>query len=161
MTRIHQFNLIYLSIFLLIYSVFSCRTRPLQGPPGLRPSLPFETLDTGILINPAGEHLVFTDRKTWTEFWDSHTNAYINDRRAPAPEVDFSRYMLVGIFFGQDSGCQTIVSSVSRVETDSEGIHIIFHQIHNLGLCDMVVYPQQVIQIPRSALPVLFEETLD
>lgn len=49
---------------------------------------------------PAPQVLVFRDLPAWTQFWQSSTRRDLNFQPYPAPAVDFTTHMVVGVTAG-------------------------------------------------------------
>ncbi|MFC0250805.1 protease complex subunit PrcB family protein [Massilia consociata] len=101
----------------------------------------------------APRQVVVKDGAAWAALWAEHSKT-----RIAAPEVDFSRQMLVGVFAGDvDSGCKTV--SVLHVGTRDGRMVVEYEErdITPVAICLPVVsQPMQVVAVPRSDVPVEF-----
>ncbi|UCE66599.1 MAG: hypothetical protein JSU85_00870 [Candidatus Zixiibacteriota bacterium] len=94
---------------------------------------------------------VFEDNDSWDSFCDEYWGGGI-----PRPEVDFENNMIIGIFWGQTSGCYEWVNCVRTVFIRRGVIEVHISPMPDLGDCEMIVYPMQVIKIRSHELPVEF-----
>lgn len=95
----------------------------------------------------------------WERFWQSHVNGYGPDGQPPRPpEIDFSRHMVVGVFWGGSihGGCHNYARAIRRVEAVGDGLVVYVGPLPDLGQCRMIVHPIQVIVVPRVGGEVRF-----
>ena len=97
------------------------------------------------------------DQATWDAFWQAHAPV-----GGPAPAVDFSQDMLIGVFWGtRTNGCFSFVDAIERVRLrvalNTTGvIEVELGPLPDLGTCAGTVYPLQVISVDTTAAPVDF-----
>lgn len=89
--------------------------------------------------------------KYWQGGWDQYSNPI------PPPSIDFSKYMLIGIFWGQGfSGCRTISRSIESISSENQQIYVEVGPREFLGECLEIVYPFYVVKILRTGYRVNF-----
>jgi hypothetical protein len=116
-------------------------------------SVPFGTLDRGDdssagMRTPA----VFTDRPSWRSFWNEH------DPGSPAPEVDFSRDMVVAGIVGvrEEAGDSVEVRRILQVD---QGTLVELWEVVPGDFCtpaDRIHVPFHIVVSPRTPDPVRF-----
>ncbi|UCC79964.1 MAG: hypothetical protein JSW64_00995, partial [Candidatus Zixiibacteriota bacterium] len=93
---------------------------------------------------------VFRDYESWTTFCFEHWRS-----RDIRPLVDFEKYMIIAIFWGQSGGCYSWANGVKDVFIRQGVIEV--HLIEpDLGYCDMIIWPLQVIKMKKYDLPIEF-----
>ncbi len=101
------------------------------------------------------ETIIFKNAQAWEAFWYDHTDQD-NFPQEP-PKVDFSQYMLIAVFWGSGySGCVEWVDAIESVVKEDTFINVHVGTLPDLGLCEMIVYPLQVVKIEQMDLPVKF-----
>jgi hypothetical protein len=103
--------------------------------------------------------IVFRDRAEFDKFWQQTFNS--PTYKAPPPEVDFSRDMLIVAAMGaQPSPVYTIIVE-SACEVDNK-LEVLVHST-DYSLCGaqlgVVVQPMDMVRVPKTDLPVVFRET--
>ncbi|NRF67041.1 hypothetical protein HLB44_08615 [Aquincola sp. S2] len=103
----------------------------------------------------AGQY-VFRTQAEWQRFWAEHPHHDSHSRR-PAPDVDFTRYAVAGVFAGPKPRCRSLAITDSR--SDNETITLRYRVItfgqstpssciggdmFFLNLADGVLVPRQV-----------------
>jgi hypothetical protein len=133
-----------------------------ESPPG---SLPLERVPAGDLDLPLRGAAVVRDAGRWLTLWHRFgTLAWTDSGRVQqtGPAVDFHRWMLAVVATGSESGCSNDASLVRSVEErpDSILVHVSREPPDGSGFmeftCLMIVYPLDVVRIPRSRKPVGF-----
>jgi hypothetical protein len=108
---------------------------------------------------------VVKDETSFAQIWDRATSAL--DEPPPAPEVDFSRHMVVVVGAGRSNpGDQIQVDSVGfRREADprdpEEEIEVIYFVVRTIVEADPfpgVSYPIEIVRVDRSDAPIRWEE---
>ena len=102
--------------------------------------------------------LVFRERGEFEKFWEDLTR--LHSYKAPAPEVDFSREMLIVAAMGSrpSSGYEIIVESACEVDNQLE-VLVRSTDYSRCGLqLGIVIQPLDMGRLPRSDLPVVFKE---
>ncbi len=95
--------------------------------------------------------VVFRSEDEWQTFWLENNQEPLGTP-APSSAVDFKHQMLVGIFWGRQSGCLSGPSSRSRVksvERRGDDLEIVLDSQQGFGLCRATGYPQQIIEVDR------------
>ncbi len=108
---------------------------------------------------------VVKDEISFSQIWDRATSAL--DDPPPAPEVDFSRHMVVVVGAGRsDPGDQIQVDSVgfrmvANPRNPDREIEVIYFVVRTVLESDPfpgVSYPIEIVRVDRSDLPVQWEE---
>ncbi len=74
-----------------------------------------------------------------------------------APAFDFETRMLIGVFWGHGySGCGDETESIERIERLQSEIEVRIGPVTDLGDCEAIVSPRQVVSVARSPVPVVF-----
>jgi hypothetical protein len=91
---------------------------------------------------------VIRDQSSWEAFWQQH------GEKTPAPSVDFQRETVFGVFYGGafHSGCRSAVEVIRDVNRSGGTVEIRIGPLPDLGPCDAVVYPLDVVvaDVPPS-----------
>ncbi|NIM60838.1 MAG: hypothetical protein GTO30_04060 [Acidobacteria bacterium] len=102
--------------------------------------------------------LVFRDQATWDAFWQAHAPL-----AGSAPVHDFSREMLIGVFWGaQGTGCVEFVNSIRSVRARIDGVNMLgtievdIGPLPPLGSCATPINPLQVVTVEATITPVEF-----
>jgi hypothetical protein len=106
-------------------------------------------------VHTPGE-VVVKDAAGWAALWAEHAR---KDR--VLPEVDFGRDMVVGIFLGDlASGCPEI--RIDNIVDDKTRRTVRYSVVQPIGvLCTAnVKSPAQLLVLPRTELPIVFEKKL-
>ncbi|WP_165497815.1 protease complex subunit PrcB family protein [Pseudoduganella albidiflava] len=101
------------------------------------------------------ETVVVRDAAAWNELWARHKSRSVPV--LPVPQVDFNRYMVIGVFIGsRPNGCfKTTVTDVYR---SGRKIHVtrVDHQPDPRAVCTQALTtPSHLIMVERSDLPVV------
>lgn len=136
----------------------------LTGCPGSRNLKPvtFNTdVKCGGLQYLESGHMVFHDAESWEKFWGDYCRVITADGiQIPAPEVDFSSRMLIGVFSGEKpNGGYSI--TIHRVLEDNKKIVVEFEEASPDpgAMVPMVItYPCHIISIAHSDKSVEFTE---
>jgi len=103
---------------------------------------------------------VFRDSLAWAQFWDAHVSLLDqNFQPYPPPSVDFNQEMIIGVYWGYYyTGCRIIdrIEAINGIYKRSNRIVVNIGSVPDLGPCRAMIYPTQVIRIPRSEKPVEF-----
>ena len=108
---------------------------------------------------PQRARIVFRERDEFDKFWQQTFNS--PTYKAPPPEVDFSREMLIVAAMGtQPSPAYTIiVDSACEVDNKLE-VHVHSTDYSRCGSSlGVVVQPMDMVRVPKTNLPVVFRET--
>lgn len=91
---------------------------------------------------------VFNDADAWEAFWHEHVAL---SPAPPPPSIDFERRTAVGLFWGEHSGCRSAVEAVERVRRKGpHAAEVEVGALPDLGPCDAIVYPVQVITFRKA-----------
>ena len=84
---------------------------------------------------------VIRDRWEWDRFWQQHGGG------ADAPDVDFERQVVLGVFYGGSlhAGCHSEVDVVAAVRHEGDALEILVGPLPDLGPCRAVVYPLDIV----------------
>jgi hypothetical protein len=133
-------------------------SRPVVAPPPVPPVYipppppePLEWHGTDTSINHQGQIVVRNDGQ-WIHFWSEH------HPHEAAPEVDFSRDMVVGVVPGARPADQFSVK-ILGVRTVSGSLIVDYREIPpppGTFAMGVTVYPYDLKVIPRTTLPVKF-----
>ena len=105
---------------------------------------------------------VIRDRSSWERFWSGHVGTAGPDGAGiAAPEVDFERQTVVGVFYGGSlhAGCGSSVDVVRSAREESGAVEVEVGPLPDLGPCRAVVYPLDLVVLdvpPSEALDVRF-----
>lgn len=98
---------------------------------------------------------VFKDSDSWDSFCNEYWTGDYPGNNIPRPEVDFEVDMVVGIFWGQTGGCYHWVNCVRAVFIRRDVIEVQIGR-PDLGSCDRIIWPKQIIKMDRHDFPVEF-----
>lgn len=80
--------------------------------------------------------------------------------RIDSQSIDFDKSMVICIGWGMRfSGCFNEVETVKLIEMRADEIEVVLGPFPDLGPCEMIVYPIELIVIDQSDLPVRFSGT--
>lgn len=125
------------------------------GTGGSSEPLTFRSLDEAAYLSAdSAGTVVFNDAASWRAFWREHgawSDSTNTDSLAHAPAVDFSRRTAVGMFWSPRSGCDNLVEAVEEVvRTAPHVAEVEIGPLPDLGDCEALVYPVQVITFEKS-----------
>ena len=104
------------------------------------------------------ETAVYRDDAAWTQLWAENCGAF------ELPVIDFESEMIVGVYYGGSSysGCQNWAEVIESITATEEEIRVELIELDDdqLGHCDGMVYPMQLVKIAKSDLPVVFTGVL-
>ena len=130
-------------------------TTPVSNlPPVFPPSPPppaQEWHGTDTSVTHGGNVIVRTD-EAWTHFWSEH------HPHEPAPDVDFTQNMVVGVFVGSRPA-EGFDVFISNIRTEQGSLIVNFREIApppGTFAVNVSVHPYALKVIPRSKLPVKF-----
>lgn len=111
--------------------------------------VPFNTLQRSLRVSQP-QTVVFRGEQEWEEFWVGS-----GGNEDAVPRVDFSRFMLIGAFWGLASGCSSQVDAVDEI-TRGPDAYVVTLGDFELGDCDAIAYPFQIVQVCRLPIDVRF-----
>jgi len=126
----------------------------------LQPVSKLSSIECSGLQYPESGGMVFRDAGSWEAFWNCYCMVITGEgNKLPAPEIDFSAQMLVGVFSGEKpTGGYSI--SIQRVLEGPKTI-IVEYQEKSPPPDAMVTlaltYPCQIITLPSSEKSVGFK----
>ena len=120
-------------------------------------SLSFQPIEKARRLDvPEVKTAVFRTETQWRDFWNRRV-AMEGGMKPPPPSVDFGRQMVVGLFWGQRSGCSTTVEAVQKVTEETGGTVVVRVDDWTDGsICQALVQTRQVIRTKKTAGPVRF-----
>lgn len=122
-------------------------------------SIPFDVFSSPLSQSAITSKRLATVRtdEEWRALWTEHVGGAINQR--PVPQVDFSRNMVIGVFLGSRSACDSLFIDAVRKKDDPSRIEVTYREsIPPAGTpcIAMLVNPAVLITVPQSSLPVEF-----
>lgn len=132
----------------LLIGVPGCGGDSVERP---APGLPNRLQEAELLRVEEPTARVFRSQAEWTAFWDKYVNAFSGPGPIPAPEVDFERDMLIGVFAGNRglSGCSNLAHLITHAEVNQGIFRVEVVRPSGLGPCAMIVYPLDVMIVPQ------------
>lgn len=107
-------------------------------------------------IPVAGTDVIRAD-STWQRYWRDYWNNWTATGKTPAPVIDFTREMVVAVFYGEKySGCSNEVEVIQDILQSPASLTVRIGPLPALGYCDARIAPLQMVRIPASTLPVTF-----
>lgn len=146
----------WLSLVLLAGSMFDCGGLVIDEPAQELAYESFEEAQHFAVLEPGVQ--VIRSEAVWTALWEETGNLYDDSgEKAPAPDVDFSQHMIIAIFWGDGySGCSSGVEAVEAVWLRDNEIEVRVGPLPDLGPCDALVYPVQMLRVAASNRSVIF-----
>ncbi len=139
-------------VVIMLGQISSC-SNPAEVTP-----LPFENLTEAEYFRvryPAT--VVIKDDAAWNQLWEDYWTKQDSLGRTPPPAVDFEEDMVIAVFWGcNHGGCYFWADAIERIITRSGRIEVHVGPLPDLGYCDMVVCPLQVVRMRKSEFPVVF-----
>lgn len=116
--------------------------------------VPWAPLDVEmkLSVGVSGTTLIRSEDQ-WQTFWRQHHRSIQDDDgrnlNATPPAVDFTRQVVVGVFYGgsPNAGCTDDADSIRRVSLEGRTLHVEVGPISDLGVCRMVVSPVQLVAV--------------
>jgi hypothetical protein len=131
-------------------------TGPVPVVPPSPPAPPAESLEwrgNDSAVTHEGQVVIKNDRQ-WIHFWSEHRP------HEAAPEVDFTRFMVVGVFSGPRPADQFAVTMVN-VQSQPNAVVVEYQETHpptGTLAVGVTVYPFHLKVIPRATAPVKFKK---
>lgn len=148
----------YLCLLLGMLTWAGCDETPLnEAEPSV---IAFETIagaDGFVLTRPGV--LVLREEAAYRILWEE-TWGITNGQglKTPPPEIDFGHKMVIAVFWGGGhSGCSSSVEAITTIIQRDGELVVLIGALPDLGPCDALVHPIQMVQLDQSDLPVVFE----
>lgn len=137
-----------LSLIALLTLAAGCGGDSVEGPAKNLPNRLQEAAGLRVL-EPAAR--AFRTEADWTAFWNEHVNVFYDSGPVPAPTIDFDRNMVLGVFVGNQglSGCSNLAYLIKHTEISRGVLRVEVGKVSNLGLCAAIVYPLDVMVVPK------------
>ena len=122
----------------------------------LDPKRPGPTINSGI-VKPL--RVVVRDRDAWLEMWKQHSSRQLPP--PPAPEIDFSREMLILVAHGQTStgGFQVMVDGIYERDNKLEVVVKSTAPGKRCMVTQALTQPVHIVRLQQSDRSVVFRET--
>ena len=139
-------------VVIMLGQISSC-SNPAEVTP-----LPFENFTEAEYFRvPHPATFVIRDDAAWNQLWENYWTRDDSLGRTPPPTVDFEEDMIIALFWGCGySGCHSWAEAIERIITRSGRIEVHVGPLPDLGNCDMIVCPIQVVRMRKSDVPVVF-----
>lgn len=119
--------------------------------------LPFQEIDShgfNELLNPENipaQKVIFRDQKSWQMFWEKYG-------KEAAPQIDFTKYVVVGVFLGPKPNPGYGVEIAQIQKSGSEiSIHIIGYIANpKYDYPSVIVYPYHIVFFPKTEGEIVF-----
>lgn len=142
-----------ISFVVIMLGQISCGPHPAEVTP-----LPFENFTEAEYFRvqyPAT--VVIKDDAAWNQLWEDYWTRQDSLGRTPPPAVNFEEDMVIAVFWGCGySGCYWWVEAIERIIIRSGRIEVHIAPLPDLGDCEMIVCPIQVVKLEKSDFPVVF-----
>lgn len=99
-------------------------------------------------------NIIVSDQSSWEQLWAEHAG-----KDKPAPAIDFSRQMVIGLFSGWGSYCNGML--LDSITNDGKQLTVnYFHTLPPPGMAciALVRSPAILVAIDRTALPITFHK---
>ena len=141
----------------LLIPLVACATGAVGAVAAEEAALPFSTVAKGAasgILEPL--QVAIRTRDEWVAFWARHTRAQVQP--PPAPPVDFSREMVVGIFLGaRATGGHEV--EITKVERGGPGLRIHYRTKRpdpGAMVTQARTQPYHLIKLKREESPLVF-----
>ena len=117
-------------------------------------AIEFESLELARYITPNDSGTaVIKNVDEWNSFLEEN---YFADMPLDPP-VDFEEEIIIAVFWGCNySGCNNITESIKSIQLTSSGIEVNVSPLSDLGDCQMIVCPIQMVKMDRIEAEVCF-----
>ena len=93
----------------------------------------------------------FRNKSSWESFWEEANEWHSDNIIDLLPEVDFQREWVVGVFWGEASGCGSQANfGIKSVKARNTTALIDAVNMPYMGACRAIVYPRSFITLPRT-----------
>lgn len=139
----------FIVLIILAPNFIACNSNP-----GNSTDIEFENLDIARYITPGEEGAtVIRNLAEWDYFLSKH---YYGDM-VIEPPVNFEEKTIIAVYWGCGySGCANITESIKSVRLKPNVVVVDVGPVSDLGSCEMVVCPIQMVVIDRIDAPVSF-----
>ncbi len=94
--------------------------------------------------------MVIRTKEEWKKIFSTNPQDY-------KQKIDFDESMVICISWGISfSGCYDEVETIKLIEMRADEVEVVLGPLPDLGPCEMVVYPTELVVIEKSKLPVRF-----
>lgn len=120
--------------------------------------LSFENIEDARRLNvPETKTVVFRTEAQWRDFWNRRVVVSESGNTPPPPSVDFGTEMVIGLLWGQRSGCSSTVDAIQKIAKGTRGTVVQVDDWTEGSICQALVQPRQVIRTKKAVGPVKFE----
>jgi len=151
-SRFSSFLLLLISFFFLLTACDLIRDDSEDQP------LSFEQIEEARRLDvPEAKTVVIRTEAGWEDFWNRRIAVPEGSGRLSPPSVDFDTKMVIGLFWGERSGCSSTVNAVQKITEKVGGIVVQVEDWTGGAICQALVQPRQVIQTKKAPKQVEFE----
>ncbi len=134
----------------------------LSEPQPVPKPIAFQEVDSGkydCFYIPDSGTTVICSESLWVSYWQQYWLCTSDGRtKTPPPGVDFSRDIVLAVHYGEGySGCRNRVDVIRNIYLMKDTIHVAIDRLPSPGVCLAWIRPLQMVTIPQSTHPVLFE----
>ena len=144
----------------LLPALLGCDTTSVEEEALALGVIAFEIIEEagGFAVETPGTQVI-RGEGAWTALWDTTwVNADANDDKTPPPAIDFSRKMVIAVYWGGGFlGCPGSVEAIETIVEREGEIIVVVGPLPDLGGCETFANPIQMVQIDQSDFPVVFE----
>ncbi len=120
--------------------------------------LEFETVERVEYLDVRERQTVVFRRETdWVNFWNAHVDSVETNGDPSPPEIDFDQNMVLGLFWGQTSGCTSMVEAIEAVRVKEKNVVVRVDDWTDGATCMALVQPRQVVKTRATNRSVQFE----
>lgn len=115
----------------------------------IKEEIPFEVIVSSFYSSVTEkQEIIVRDEKSYNELMN-RAYEYL-DQKPYIPEVDFSKFIVIGVFMGaKPSGGHSV--NVEKIIRSSDLIKVYINEVYpgiNCGTTDAITYPFQIIKVP-------------
>jgi hypothetical protein len=151
-----NFLMTIIIVFLLCsVSFFSCKNveEDNQNITNHNVEIPFHKVDSKGLIPESipAQKVTYRDRESWEAFWQKY------GKESP-PKLDFTKYMIVGIFLGPmgSSGYGVKITKIQKADSSIIVNVTEYVENPNLGYLPVIIYPHYIVYFHRTEGEIIF-----
>ena len=144
------------------FLLLACKDELTVSPP-VRKTISFQEVDSGkydcFSIPDSGTTIVRHD-SVWLSYWNQYwLCTFDGTRKTPPPTIDFSKTIAIMVHFGTGySGCRNRIEVIKEIYSLNDTIHVSVDRLPFLGSCAAWIKPLEIVTIPRSIDPIVFEK---